>query len=266
MSTDRVTASVDVAVDPETAFRIFTEEVDSWWLRGPANFYDGGRASAMRFEPGLGGRYLEIYDEAAGDVLEIGRITVWEPGRRFVWRSSLDDTETEVTFEAGGSGTRVTVEQRLVAGGTKAHFLSGWPNILGWFGRRADHPAPRPAGPKDLPRLNPVLHYRNVAEAREWLVRVFGFQLRNQRGYGDYDEVALGDSVLMLEKSGENVTGNGGHSLYAYVDDLPAHLEQARAGGAKIIEEIKRYGDRHYIAEDLDGHRWTFAQARPTQR
>jgi len=71
--TDRVTASVEVSVDPETAFRIYTEEIDAWWVRGPVNFFDGGRAAAMRFEPGVGGRYLEVYDDAAADALEIGR-------------------------------------------------------------------------------------------------------------------------------------------------------------------------------------------------
>lgn len=63
---DRVIASVEVKVDPETAFRIFTEEIDAWWERGPHNFYDGGRAVAKRFEPRIGGRYLEVYDDATG--------------------------------------------------------------------------------------------------------------------------------------------------------------------------------------------------------
>jgi hypothetical protein len=87
----------------------------------------------MRFEPGVGGRFLEVYDDAKGDVLEIGRITVWEPGRRLLYRMSLDDTEVEVLFTAIPEGTRVQVEQRLVPGGTDAHFYTGWPNILGWF-------------------------------------------------------------------------------------------------------------------------------------
>lgn len=95
-----VSVAVEVAIDPQSAFRIFVEEIDLWWKRGPHNFYDSKRAVAVRFEPGVGGRYLEMYDEAKGDALEIGRITVWEPGRRLAWRMCLDDTEVDVRFES----------------------------------------------------------------------------------------------------------------------------------------------------------------------
>ena len=47
-----------------------------------------GRALAMRCETGVGGRLLEVYDDASGDTLELARITAWEPGRRLGWRSS----------------------------------------------------------------------------------------------------------------------------------------------------------------------------------
>jgi hypothetical protein len=130
---DAVSVSIDVDIDPQSAFRIFVEEIDSWWERGPHNFYNSKRAVAMRFETGVGGRYLEIYDDAKGDVLEIGRITLWEPGRRLVWKMSLDDTEVDIHFESIPNGTRVSLEQRLVKGGTKANFYTGWDHILGWF-------------------------------------------------------------------------------------------------------------------------------------
>jgi hypothetical protein len=131
--TDRVTATIDVAVDPATAFHLFTDKVDDWWVRGPHNFYNSKRAVAMRYEPGVGGRYLEVYDDASGDALEIGRITLWEPGARLIWRCSLDDTEVDIRFEATPTGTRVSLEQRIVPGGTTARFYTGWPNILAWF-------------------------------------------------------------------------------------------------------------------------------------
>ncbi len=116
-STDAVTATVEVAVDPATAFEVFTEEIDRWWRPGPINWYDAYRAVGIRFEPGVGGRWLEVYDDAAGDVLEIGQITVWEPGVRLVllYRDgghALDGTEVEVRFEAIEGGTRVTLEHR----------------------------------------------------------------------------------------------------------------------------------------------------------
>lgn len=51
---------------------------------------------------------------------------------------------------------------------------------------------------------------------------------------------------------------------WAYVDDLDAHFAHAKAAGAAIVSEIQQQGYRAYTAEDLEGHRWTFAQAPPT--
>ena len=263
---DRVHASIEVAVDPQTAFKIFTEEIDAWWERGPHNFWDGGRAVAKRFEPGVGGRYLEVYDDATGDLLEIGRITLWEPGKRLVWRMSHDDTEVEVKFETIPNGTRVLLEQRLLPAGTKAHFYSGWPNILAWFAERADRQDRGPTTATDLPRVTPILAYKDSAAAEEWLVRIFGLQRRHRGQH--VGELRVGNSLIMLHPPYEAnaASGSSAVSLYVYVDDLNAHFAQAQTSGAKIIEGVKKHGDRYYIAEDLEGYRWTFAQARPTQR
>ena len=94
-----VSSEVEVAVDPDTAFTAFTEELDLWWVRGPINHFAGGRTVAMRCEPGVGGRLLEVYED---DALELGRITAWEPGKRLAWRSSLDDVNIDVSFAPAG--------------------------------------------------------------------------------------------------------------------------------------------------------------------
>ena len=104
-----ISSSVDVAVDPATAFKVFTEEVNCWWLQGPINFHDSTRAYEMRIEPRLGGRVLEVYDLDTCDGLELATITQWEPGARLAWKSVIDDVDTEVLFEPIGTGTRVTV-------------------------------------------------------------------------------------------------------------------------------------------------------------
>jgi mannose-6-phosphate isomerase-like protein (cupin superfamily) len=134
-----------VAVDPAAAFAIFTDEIGRWWRPGPINWYDSARAIDIRFEPGVGGRWLEIYDQAGADVLEIGRITAWEPGVRLVllYRDGgheLDGTEVELRFEAIEGGTRVTLEHRgweklaadLAARKREAKRW-GWAGILGWY-------------------------------------------------------------------------------------------------------------------------------------
>src|SRR6476661_2315209 len=72
-----VSSEVEVAVDPDTAFAAFTQELDLWWVRGPINHFAGGRALAMRCEPGVGGRLLEVYED---DALELGRVGLPGPG------------------------------------------------------------------------------------------------------------------------------------------------------------------------------------------
>ena len=105
MTENRITVSTVVRVDPQAAFRIFTEEIDIWWRRGPRyRFHDG----ALRFESE---RLMEA-DE------QIGRVLAWEPGRRLLLESFTwtfrpgEHTEVEVRFDAIGDGTRVTVEHR----------------------------------------------------------------------------------------------------------------------------------------------------------
>jgi hypothetical protein len=76
------------------------------------------RESVMRFEAGVGGRFLEVYDEATEDHFEIGRVLVWEPASRLVfrWRGQSFEpgqtTEVDVRFEAVEAGTRIVLEHR----------------------------------------------------------------------------------------------------------------------------------------------------------
>ena len=88
MSRDVATAIVEVAVDPPTAFEVFTEEVAAWW-----------RASeSLRFEAGVGGRVLALTGGKVAEPVEIGRILVWEPGPRLAF-SYRGDTEVEVRYD-----------------------------------------------------------------------------------------------------------------------------------------------------------------------
>ena len=61
-----VTSTVDVDVDPITAFTAFTDEIEQWWGNGPIDAWDSSRCIGRRLEPGVGGRLLEVYaDERA---------------------------------------------------------------------------------------------------------------------------------------------------------------------------------------------------------
>jgi uncharacterized glyoxalase superfamily protein PhnB len=47
-----------------------------------------------------------------------------------------------------------------------------------------------------------------------------------------------------------------------FVDDVEAHFAVARSAGARVVAPVKDqpYGDRNYVVEDLEGHRWMFSQ------
>ena len=265
MTEPSATASVEVAVDPATAFEIFTEEIDLWWVRGPINFVDAARATAMQIEPGVGGRILEVYSPP-DDVLELGKITDWTPGALFAYRSSVDDTETRIDFEAYDGGTRVTVVQSLVPGGTKAFYF--WPNVIHWlpaWAERRDHAS---RTPRELDRLAIALYYEDPAAAARWLHTVFGLEswdkIPAEGETPSWIELHVGTAAILLFKLTEERAGGLDHGVWVYVDDLDAHFAHSQANGAKIVSEIHQHGYRCYEVDDLEGHRWTFAQARPT--
>jgi len=51
--------------------------------------------------------------------------------------------------------------------------------------------------------------------------------------------------------------------VLVYVDDLDSHFARAREAGATILSELEdnpAVGQRQYRAEDVEGHRWMFAE------
>ncbi|MBL8522763.1 MAG: SRPBCC domain-containing protein [Betaproteobacteria bacterium] len=129
-SGDQAKAMVSVAVPIEEAFRIFTEEIELWWRRGPRFRSAPGTAGLICLEPKIDGRVFESFTDEFGEtVVEIGRIKAWQPPTRLLldWRNANfapdEKTEVEVLFESSTTGTRVTVIHR------------GWRDI------RADHPS-----------------------------------------------------------------------------------------------------------------------------
>ena len=127
-NTGKVSVTTVVEVDPQTAFAVFTGQISAWWKPKVKNLFRPGRAGSMRFEPGDGGRLLEVYGDSH-EPFEVGRVLAWVPGERLVleWRQGSfgpnEVTEVEVRFEAVEGGTRVTLEHR------------------GWDSLPANHPA-----------------------------------------------------------------------------------------------------------------------------
>ncbi|MGO8955820.1 MAG: VOC family protein [Streptosporangiaceae bacterium] len=268
-----VTSEATVSVDPETAFTIFTDEMDLWWVRGPINFYDASRAVARRCEPGVGGRLLEVYDDTAGDALELGRITTWQPGQRLAWTSSLDDVKTEVRFVPVTGGTAVTVTATIPAGGADRGETSWVRVVPGWLGAWCERRDAAPRQPAETGRLGLAVYYAKPIAAARWLAAAFGFVPSSPLPGDDADprrtwiEFRVGNCSVMLFPVEDNRPDGApvSHQPWVFVDDLDAHFAHARQAGATIVSDIHQHGYRAYEAADLEGNRWTFAQARPTQ-
>lgn len=147
-----VQKSIHVAVRPERAFRVFTEQMGRWWPL-VTHHIGGAAAENCVVEPFVGGRWFERGVD--GSECEWGRVLAWEPPARLVlaWEISADwkhdasvRTEVEVRFIADGTGTRVELEHRLLerlgtrAPDMRAAFESpgGWSGMLASFAAFAD--------------------------------------------------------------------------------------------------------------------------------
>ena len=117
-----VKSSVDVHAPIERAFRVFTEDIGSWW--DPTHHILEGELAEMVFEPRVGGH---VYDRGVdGSECRWARVLAYEPPHRFViswdvsvqWRLETDPdktSEVEVRFvELDGDHTRVELEHRNI--------------------------------------------------------------------------------------------------------------------------------------------------------
>jgi uncharacterized glyoxalase superfamily protein PhnB/uncharacterized protein YndB with AHSA1/START domain len=265
MSDRTVTVEVEVDAVPGEAFRMFTEEIDLWWVRGPVNFFDASRSVAMRIEAGVGGRLLEMYDREGSDVRVLGRIIEWNPGSRLAW-TCPDGATIQVEFRPLGKSSCVTVRASLPEGaGAESAY---WTRVIPpWFGSWGQQRETAPRSATDIARLSAVIPYPDPRSAAQWLCRAFGFTPPASWDDGEHEdpwiEFRIGNAVLTLAR-GERAPKGSSIKLWVYVDDLEAHFHRAQENGARIVEPITDFGYRSYQTEDLAGHRWIFAQARPS--
>ena len=275
-TTNAVSSSVEVGADPETAFAVFTEELDCWWIQGPINFFDAAAAYSTRMEPGVGGRIVEVYDGESGEGLEVARITVWEPGARLAWQSSVDDVQIDVSFSASNGGTLVRVEATIPEGGADRGGTAWVRTTPKWFGRWMDRRDREPHEPLHMSRLAVAVHYTKPATAAQWLRDVFGFEPAGDIPENEPEDINyvwiefhVGNaSLIVFGRSGPDLGEDAPvtHTPWVFVDDLDEQYARVKAGGAKIIDEIWQHGARAFSAADLEGNHWTFAQASPHMR
>lgn len=111
----------------------------------------------------------------------------------------------------------------------------------------------------------PVLAYRDVPEAVNWLCGAFGF-VERLRIASHRAQLSIGGGSVVItglpEDSYPTPPSGSHHSVMVCVADVQAHYERARQFGARIISAPADYpyGERQYTAEDGGGHHWTFSQ------
>jgi uncharacterized glyoxalase superfamily protein PhnB len=124
--------------------------------------------------------------------------------------------------------------------------------------------------------IYPILGYRDLAAAIDWLCRVFSFEpleiIQDDDGAYVHVELRLGDGVIMpTTQSNEPDADNSWdqplttQGLYVALDGVDTHYAQAVAQGAEIVRPLADtdYGSREYTARDLEGNLWSFGTYRP---
>lgn len=129
-----------VQASQETAFKVFTEKMDSWWPR--THHIGSTPMTEMVVEPGLNGRWYSKHED--GSEANIGKVLTWDPYLLFVldWQINGDfkfdphlSTEVEVQFISETPNlTRVKFEhknlERLGGGKAIESMDEGWGMIL----------------------------------------------------------------------------------------------------------------------------------------
>jgi uncharacterized protein YndB with AHSA1/START domain len=133
------TVTVDCSVDD--AFRVFTQDLLSWWPIDSHSIFTDDLAEVV-FEERTGGSVYEV--SRSGDRGHWATVLAWEPPRRLVLAWNVRGieprpTEVEVRFSAADGGTRVDLEHRgwgeVVTDGARkrASYDSGWDLVLGEY-------------------------------------------------------------------------------------------------------------------------------------
>ena len=109
----------------------------------------------------------------------------------------------------------------------------------------------------------PVLAYRDVRAAVEWLTRAFGFRERLTIGTHRAQLLFESGAIVAHEGGPDDVKPGHAHSILVRVRDVDAHCAHARQHGAAIVREpvTYPYGERQYTAVDIGGHVWTFSES-----
>jgi uncharacterized glyoxalase superfamily protein PhnB len=139
-----------------------------------------------------------------------------------------------------------------------------------------------------MPAVIPMMSYEDVSAAADWLVDAFGFEevgrWTDEEGRASHVNLRAGDGVVMLGSPSRDYESPRRHAescaaarawaktpyvvdgVLVYTEDLQRHYDRARASGATVLSDLEdnaEIGQRQYRVEDLEGHRWMFAEVLP---
>lgn len=128
----------------------------------------------------------------------------------------------------------------------------------------------------------PVLRYRNLPAAIDWLCAAFAFEKHHVTVANDgeilFAQLTLGGAMIMVSPVGASAfdrllkqpdeVGAETQVCYFFVADAHTHSARAKAAGAEIIFDIEAAGNggRSYSCRDPEGHLWNFGTYNPWQR
>lgn len=120
---------------------------------------------------------------------------------------------------------------------------------------------PNRSMPSDV--VMPILHYRDMAAAIEWLDAAFGVRER-LRISDDRAQLLLGAGAVVVATDDRDDRWRGAPSaVLVRVTSVDALHARALAAGAHIDLPPTTYpfGERQCIARDIGGHEWTFSES-----
>jgi uncharacterized glyoxalase superfamily protein PhnB len=134
-------------------------------------------------------------------------------------------------------------------------------------------------------RVVPMLSYEDAGRAADWIAEAFGFEetgrWTDEKGRATHVNMEFDGGMFMLGWPSPDYQSPKHHAevcehartwsevplvvdgVLVNVDDIDAHFQRAKEAGATILSELEDnpgIGQRQYRAEDIEGHRWMFAQ------
>lgn len=122
--------------------------------------------------------------------------------------------------------------------------------------------------------VSPTVSYRDPAAAYLWLEEAFGLEphvyITDAEGRLVHAEMRFRGQTIGVgsrwsddHASPADMDGRNTQSVHLQLAvDVDAHHARALAAGARLVRALatQPYGDRTYVAKDLEGHIWSFGQ------